>query len=46
MERVKKYLINPVDKQDTDFSDKDLVRELPSAKDVETLDGFTDLDDE
>ena len=44
MAKVKKYLINPVDKQDTDFSDKNLLRELPSPENVKIVDGFTDLD--
>jgi phosphoribosylformylglycinamidine synthase len=44
MEKVKKYLINPVDKQHTDFSDTKLLRELPSPEDVKILDGFSDLD--
>jgi phosphoribosylformylglycinamidine synthase len=43
MAKVKKYLINPVDKQHTDFSDKNLLRDIPSAENVKILDGFIDL---
>jgi len=46
MAKVKKYLINPVDKQHTEFSDKTLLRDLPSPENVKILDGFTDLDKE
>lgn len=43
MKRVEKYLINPVDKQNTDIRDYALLRELPSPENVKILDGFTDL---
>ena len=46
MEKIKKYLINPVDKQHTELSDKILLRDLPSPENVKILDGFTDLDKE
>ena len=44
MVRIKKYLINPVEKQHTDLSDTILLRDLPSAKNVGIMEGFTELD--
>jgi len=44
MAKVKKYLINPVDKQHIDISDRIFLRDLPSPENVKILDGFTDLD--
>jgi hypothetical protein len=45
MARIKKYLINPVDSHHVDSSDRLLLRDLPSAKNVEIMNGFKELDE-
>lgn len=46
MEKVRKYLVNPVEKQDTPLSDKHLVRDIPLPEDIESIHHFSDLDSE
>lgn len=46
MERIKKWLINPVEKYIINYNDISLVRESPSSEEVEQIDWFLGMNDD
>lgn len=44
MKKINKYLVNPVEKQNTEITDKQLLRESPIPEDIKTIEWFIGAD--